>query len=306
MAFLVRLVLILTVTWSVSGLADQQPKIAVIYPETAAPYDKVFLDVQTGIQRALSRVEVVTYQLEKQEPSDLRSWLELSSPDVVITLGSRAAKAYKASGYSAPDIVGASYASPQSNSDGRGIGLSPDPAAVVNLLGNAAPELRRLWVVFNPARDQWAIDQAAAVAAQRSLQLVALEATDLSSAAKRFVEVFQKATPGRDALWVLEDTGILNTRTMMPYIVEKSWARDIPVVSNRLLHAEFGAALSVYPDTLRLGEALGVLALRMAQGEEPTGIKPLSQLRKAMNSRFVSHFGLHVDSKEFDLVFPQP
>lgn len=306
MSFFFRILLIFTITAFGSAAAATLPKIAVVYPEASVPYHKVFTQVQAGIARALARVDVATFRLDKREPSGLRAWLDEQSPAVVITLGTRASKAYTASGYAAPDIVGLAYVSPQSHPTSRGIGLSPEPASVVNLLHSAAPEIERIWVVFNPARDQWAIDLATAAAAKHAIKLVALPATDLSSTAKRFVELFGFAKPDRDALWILEDTGLVETATMMPYVVEQSWVHSIPVVSNRLVHAEFGAALSVYPALSELGEALGVLALRTAQGENISGIKPLSQLHKAMNSRFVNRLGLRVDPNQFNRIFPRP
>ena len=63
--------------------------------------------------------------------------------------------------------------------------------------------------------------------------------------------------------------------------------------------------MAFYPDPIPLGKSLGKLARHRLDGELPLGIQPLSDLRKAMNYRFVRHLGLTVDRDEFDLVFPQ-
>lgn len=286
-----------------------QERIALIYPDAARPYRLVFDGIRKGIEQSVasSSATLAAFRLDDGDDStkQLRAWLLEQSPVAVITLGRRASDAYATIDHSAVQIIGALDASPQTLPAASGISLSPDPGRVFDTLKDLQPSVRRVWVVADPSRDAWRLERARDAATQHGITLEVRDATDLRSAAKQFVDVFKVALPRTDALWLIDNRQLVSSKDTLPYVVEQSWNRNIAVFSNTLAHARLGVLFSVYPDPEPLGQQLGVIASRVAQGEPPPPIRFLSTLRRAVNRRVVNHLDLSVDLRQFDLVFPQ-
>ena len=294
-----------------SGLANGAPPrtVAVLYPETYPPYRQIFADVLDGIERGLT-VETVRVRAlsEAPEGADLRRWLDQQAPAVVITLGRVPTETYERIGPNIPHVVGALDASPQTRPNVAGVGLAVDPALLFATLQRLTPEKRRVWVVFNPAYDRWLIALAQTAAATRDLKLEPLEAGDLRESARQFHRILDTADPATDALWLVADAGIIDSETILPLVIEKSWQRRLPVFSNSLLHIQRGVLFALYPDNVPLGRRLAELAARaLRTPEAPARIEVLRAVKRALNLRIAAHLDLTIErdlERQFDLVFP--
>ena len=294
-----------------SGLAIGAPPrgVAVLYPETNPPYRQIFADVLEGIEQGLTPETVRVYALpEALEGSALRRWLDQPAPAVVITLGRVPTATYEALGLKTPHVVGALDASPQTRPGGAGVGLAVDPALLFDTLRRLSPATRRVWVVFNPAHDRWLIDLAQPAAAAGGLTVQPLEATNLREAARHFLQILETAEPATDALWLVADTAVVDSETILPLLVEQSWKRRLVIFSNSLQQAKQGTLFALYPDNIQLGRRLAELALRLRRDAHvKSSIEPLRAVKRVLNLKIAAHLELSVTQdieRQFDLVLP--
>ena len=303
--------IILLLASAVGGVVIGAPPrvVAVLYPETNAPYRQIFADILHGIEQGLTAETVRAQALpEAPEGAALRRWLDQQAPAVVITLGRVPTETYEKIGRKTPHVIGALDASPQTHPNVAGVGLAVDPALLFATLQRLSPATQRVWVVFNPAYDRWLIALAQTAAAARDLKLEPLEAGDLRESARQFLRIFQTADPATDAIWLVADTGLIDSETILPLVIEKSWQRRLPVFSNSLLHIQRGVLFALYPDNVPLGRRLAELAARALRTPEArSSIEVLRAVKRALNLKIAAHLDLTIDrdlERQFDLVFP--
>lgn len=290
------------------GLCAEVDRVAVIYPDTREPtYRIIFQSVLDGIKQRIpnDRLQIHAVDPDKAQPAEIKQWLGQQSPQAVITLGRKAFENYGSSGYPLLATSGAIDLSPSLNPGASGISLSVDPDILLETLKNTAPGVKRVFVVFNPAKDQWLVDRASVAASTRALELVSVKASDAASATRAYWEIFKGVEPEKDALWLPLDNKLLDDKNVLPLILEQSWYRRFPVISNSLQHARLGALIAVYPDNERLGQHLAERALRSISGPKPD-IEPLRDVKRAINKRFADHFGIDLQGPlgtYFDMVF---
>ena len=304
------LIVLLLASAAGGGASGAPPRVvAVLYPATHAPYRQIFADILDGIEQGLVGETVRAQALpEALDGAALRRWLDQQAPAVVITLGRVPTETYEKIGLKLPHIIGALDASPQTRPNVAGVGLAVDPALLFATLQRLTPEKRRVWVVFNPAYDRWLIALARTAAAARDLTLEPLEAGDLRESARQFHRILDTADPATDALWLVADAGIIDSETILPLVIEKSWQRRLPVFSNSLLHIQRGVLFALYPDNVPLGRRLAELAARaLRTPEAPARIEVLRAVKRALNLRIAAHLDLTIErdlERQFDLVFP--
>ncbi|MBS1222706.1 MAG: hypothetical protein H6R23_2326, partial [Proteobacteria bacterium] len=156
--------------------------------------------------------------------------------------------------------------------------------------------------------DRWLIDLAQPAAAALHLKVQPLEATDLREAARQFLYILETAEPATDALWLVADTAVVDSETILPLLVEQGWKRRLVIFSNSLLHAKRGTLFALYPDNVQLGRRLAELALRMlGDAGARSGIEPLRAVKRVLNLKIAAHLELGVTQdieRQFDLVLP--
>lgn len=307
-----RLLLLLALCLGgVERLCADADRVVVIYPDTEEPaYRIVFRSLVDGIKQRVpeDRLQIHSVDPERPQPAELKQWLGARLPKAVITLGRKAFEDYQSSGYPILATSGAIDLSPSLNPNAHGISLSVDPDILLETLEKTTPTIRRVFVVFNPEKDQWLIERAKTSATQRGLELVPMAASDLATATKTYWDIFKCVEPDRDALWLPLDSKLLDDENVLPFVLEQSWYRRFVVISNSLAHAKLGALIAVYPDNEHLGQHLAERALRSIAepGVPKPDIEPLREVKRAINKRFADHFGIDLQGElrtYFDTVF---
>lgn len=285
----------------------RRPTVCVIYPDTAPPARFVFLDILRGVESRLSPRRLCPFALpEPAEKSSLKQFLDASKPRVVVTLGRAATEAFERIEPSRPYVIGALDLSPQTRPSASGVSLSVDPQVVFERLKRIAPAVKRIFVVYDPSRDEWVITRAREVAASLGLELHAEAASDIVGSAPIYGRLIRSANSATDALWLTANSSLIGDVNLVGYLVEQSWLRRVIVFSNILEHARAGVLFSTYPDTEALGRRLGELAEEMERDPRKVpGIEPLHDIRLALNARVARHLGLlaGLELRQFDMVF---
>ncbi|MFO1432945.1 MAG: hypothetical protein U1F76_23010 [Candidatus Competibacteraceae bacterium] len=280
----------------------------MLYPAIDPPYSTVFTEIIDGIAQRLGATQVLACALpvDKALPT-LKACIEHQSANAVITLGRVALQTYESSGLTLPQVIGALDLSPQTRPAAIGVSLAVDPALLFSTLKRLAPQTQRVFVVFNPDRERWIIEQAQQAAPGFNLTLMRLEARDLRTSAHQFLQMLEGAQAGTDAIWLTVDSQLVDTQAILPVIIEQSWRQHLVVFSNNLEHANLGVLFAVFPDNQKLGWRLAELALQLdSHPDRRPGVEPLRAVKRALNLRVANHLNLSITQqveKQFDLIF---
>ncbi len=291
----------------VSAIAESN--IGVIIPELRAPFKVIFDTVADGIDDGLGKRSSRLILSKDYDPKEITRWIENKNINAVVTLGSlgRKASAYVPSNKSI--VLGALLSSPGPTNKYPGIALTPNPKSLFVLLKRLDKERKKVIVVYNPVKSQWIVDLAKHQISAMGIRLVAYKATDIKQAATIYNEIFSNGDLDNTALWLLQDRKVVDSKVVLPFILEKAWQKKMVVFSSALSHVKKGVLFSMYPDNKSHGIQLAKLIVSERSRASSLGNKlyPTDGLKDAINFRTAEHLGLNVSRSElrkFDVVFP--
>lgn len=294
-----------------AAIGNATGSIAVLYPDIGEPYRSVFMKIIEGIEE-IAKVKVRNFPIgTSTDAGDLNGLLKRNDIKVVIALGRQGVKAASGLDRDIPVVVGGVLAVPEGESRPvSGISLSPDPSLLFSRLKELQPNVKRVFVVYNPAQNEWLIKLAREAARVRGLELVAQEARDLASAARLYEGIFAAADGRRDVVWLPQDSTTVDENTILPLVLKESWGRSVAVFSSSYLHVKKGVLFALYPNNVELGRNLASSALGVLTGEtRGRGMLPLREVHTAVNLRTANHIGINISyqqQRSFDSVFPEP
>lgn len=276
--------------------------IAVFYPEVREPYATVFSQIIEGVRSVHADLE--TIGLGKDVDIDTLRASVNDSWEGVVALGSRGVNAARALELSVPVAVGG-IISPRNSAIG-GVSLTPDPKQLFLRLKALSPGTGSVSVVYSTAQNGWLMDRAKRAATEVGITFEAYLATDLAEAARVYRKILEKAPPGA-AIWLPHDRATVDTRTILPFLLEAAWNRRLVLFSSTGAHAKRGVLFAMYPDHEKMGRRIGELLSSAMRGSGGGQIEPSRDLKTAVNVRTASHIGLQFTPETletFDLVFP--
>ena len=298
---------IVSLLLSCTAFADN--KVGIIVPELRAPFKIIFDSVVDGVDESLPQDAIKLTLNKDYKPADIVNWVQRKNIDSVITLGGLGKKASLYVPGNIPIVNGALLSAPNSANKHPGVALTPDPKALFNLLYRLDATRKKVIVVYNPSKNQWVVDLAKRQTEANGVRLVTYKATDIKQAAIIYNEIFTSADLGTTALWLLQDRKVVDSKVVLPFILEKAWQKKIVVFSSALSHVKKGVLFSKYPDNELHGQQLAKLVMSMRTGTSSTNNKiyPSTGLQEAINIRTAEHLGLNLSRsklREFDVVFP--
>ena len=289
--------------------AAGESRIAVVYPDIGEPYRGIFEKIIEGIeQKADDRVTKHPLNSDT-DIGVLKASLLRDNTKVVIALGRQGMKTATMLNNGIGVVVGGVLTVPESEVRGQPvISLSPDPALLFAHMKALMSATKRVFVVYDPAYNDWLINLAKEAARAQGLELVAYEAQDLRSAVRFYQEIFSAADSHSDVLWLPQDYTTVEESTVLPMVLQESWNRDIAVFSSNSAHVRRGVLFSLYPDNLGLGKSLAELAQDFLRSGDygRSGMIPLRDVQSAVNLRTAKHLRLKPARLQgFDTTFPE-
>ncbi len=290
-----------------------EPRIAVIYPVVKKPYSTVFEQIIAGIA-AETKTGISQYGLEgmdEEQGAVIQEWLLGQKSDAIVVLGRRGIEAARNLELSIPSVFGGVlYVSNTMLDNAVGISLTPGPKQLFSQLKQLSPRTKRIFVVYNPARYQWLIDLAKPAAAALGITLVTKVAEGLRDSARIHRDILKQAKRRTDSVWLLQDSSIMGSNTILPMILKESWNKKLIVFSSNPSDVPRGILFSFYADNKALGRNLAKLALDQLNPRQQSSafILPLPNALSAVNLRTAGHLGLHIpfeEQRKFGLVFPR-
>ncbi len=283
-------------------------KIAVIYPDVAEPYRSAFSLIIDGIEDTV-RSRVASFPVGADvNPKVLADELRRREIRVVITLGRNSLKLLSGLESELGVVAGGVVNLPEAEARNLSVfSLSPDPALLFDRLKVLLPHAKKVYVVYDPRQNAWLIRLASDAAKSRGLELVALEASDIKTAARYYQEYFASADPKKDALWLPQDATTVEETSILPMILDEGWKRAFPIFSSNLAHVRRGALFALYPNNFQLGRSLAGAALGKGSANAESRTAPLRDVLSAINVRTADHLGIAYKSQQgFDTTFPTP
>jgi putative tryptophan/tyrosine transport system substrate-binding protein len=286
----------------VARVWSQDTLVAVVYPELAEPYRTIFAQMVQGVRDA-GGPAVVPLCLDSDIGSaGLGAYLRQSGIKKVIVLGRKAIKAASDLGAEVQLVLGGAVLAPSSETRfASSISLTPDTDQLFTVLRQLAPDVRRVFTVFSPVQSGWLIELARESARQRGLELAAVQADDLRTAAREHGRQLETLDAKHDGVWLLQDPTTVDDTTVLPLVLRLAWDRQLVTFSSSLPHVKKGALFALYPDNVGLGRELA----QLMRAPTPGVIHPARRLKRALNTRTAAHLGLVVQRTAFDAVFPE-
>ncbi len=281
-------------------------KFAVVVPQTTSKAQVIYDQIVRGLGSIKNvELEILPFSsVDKSVELSLHKQLTNSSANAIISIGKSAHMLIKDFPTNIPLIAGGVSISP---SNASGVSLTGDPQEFFANLKRIAPDVDRVFLIYNKEINGWWVDIAVAVAKEYKIELRALQAKDVKSGAKLYQRTLQEARFGKDAIWI-PLVSIVPSKIVLPMVLKNAWDKNLVVFSNSAAHTRQGALFSMYPDNVALGEQLVELAIKQATADSATArVEPVKKLKTAFNTRTASHLGLKYSLKRgsgFDRIYP--
>lgn len=291
------------------ALVSGGSSIAVIYPDIGEPYRTVFAQIIGGIEDR-AKMQVGKYAVgQNVDIAELKNTLRSQEVKVVIALGRQGMKIAATLDRNIGVVVGGVITPPENEMRDLPVNsLSPDPVLLFSHLKRLVPATRRVFTVYDPRQNAWMMRLAKDAARAQGLELMAYEAQDLRGAVHAYQEIFAAADSRQDALWLLQDSTTVEDGSVLPLVLNESWAHNLAVFSSSFGHVRRGVLFSLYPDNAGLGRHLADTALGfLASGDYgERGMILLREVLMAINLRTAKHLGLNTSlTQGFDMAFPE-
>lgn len=284
--------------------ANAETELAIVYPDVPAPYDQIFEEILTGIEQEFTGSHVRHSIKKGVATNDTLNWLQNEKPQMVITLGKRGYRIAKKLYQEKPVVVGALPIRPNGMS---GISLLADPQVLFTSLKDLAPQIKSVHVVYSP-NSRWLIEIAESKAKALGLTLKMTEVQNVKSALQKYDELLKNINAEEEAVWLPLDPVTANEQVILPKLLERSWSQNLVLFSSKPAHAKRGALFSMFPDHEELGRKLVQMVTSMRESNDPSGVKPLKDMKLAVNLRTAAHLGFEYKNQQkngFHLTFPQ-
>jgi len=290
------------------AFAQENINIAVIYPDVREPYLSIFKEIKSGIDTSLPKPAETIILDKETTPDNLETMLDDANIDSVITLGSSAYKYANQIAITRAVLGAAVFTRPTDDAVKiSSISMIVSPEAQLLQLLEIAPQIKNIYVIYNPDNDEWLIELAKKSLMDSEIKLQAIASTGLKESASAYQELIENNKLGdTDALWILQGDKAISENSIFSRVLQQAWEKHFVVFSANPAHVKRGALFATYPNNIKLGEKLGKTIINARIGDN-AHVVPLNDISVAFNSRTSEHLKLNINRsklKSFDLVFP--
>ncbi len=173
-----------------------------------------------------------------------------------------------------------------------GVSMNVSVKETIQLFKDLSPKIRRVGVVFNPARSRHLVMRTALVARKQGLQLV----TRKIRSSREAIKALNSMQDEIDALWILPDETIL-VPEVFQYMLLFSRRNKVPLLGLSERHTEMGAVLSLsFGSSKDMGRQAGELANTILGGKKPASIPYTTarQTKLTVNLRAARKLGMEI------------
>jgi putative ABC transport system substrate-binding protein len=172
-----------------------------------------------------------------------------------------------------------------------GATLRMQPKRQFETLLKAAPLVKRIGVVFDPAKTGQLVEEAMNDASRLKLELVKREVSSTANVAQAWREIQDDI----DAIWMVPDTSTL-TEESFQYMLTISQKRNVPLLAISDKYVSKGALLALAADYRDVGRQAGEMANDVLRGKSLESIRSTAvrSPRLILNLRTAELIGLSI------------
>lgn len=173
-----------------------------------------------------------------------------------------------------------------------GIPFNIPASAQIRQIARALPGLKRIELLYDPVNNESFFKQAFEEAKHYSIELIPLKV----SSPKELTSVLKEKRNAADALWMIPDSTIIISDSVIQHIIREALSGKIPVIGYNRFFYESGAALSFVFDYEEIGEQTAKLASEVLTQKTCADIAPIFHVW--LNSRIMRKLGIPLTNKE--------
>jgi putative ABC transport system substrate-binding protein len=273
----------------------QASRVAVLLSAKVSEYEEAL----KGFKEAAPHEIVAVYDMDGDLDRGRKQLAEIETkikPDLIFAVGIWALQAIVsrppplpvvyAMVLNPPSVIGAGA----KNVTGASMNVPVEQS--IRLLKQLGPQIKRIGVIYNPAKTGYLVKRAQIVAKEDGLELVAREI----NSAKEVIGALESFQDGIDALWIVPDETILSQAVVQQMLLF-SYRRKIPLLGLSDRHAQMGALFSLsFASGEDIGRQAGELAQAILTGR-PAAEVPYTSARKLLltvNLKTAQKLGLEV------------
>jgi putative ABC transport system substrate-binding protein len=287
----------------VSNPAVAAVNTLLLVPETQGAAKKIYDEVVAGISSNEALSVSIAKLNKKSTPEWVSGEINYHNAKLVIAVGNMSYKLAQQLDTQATIVAGGISGKPNGIPT---LSLTGAPLATLQNLQAVVPAAKNVYLVYNEKMNGWWYRQAQIEAQGLGLTIIGYKANSLKEGVRLYEKLLNDATESTSAVWI-PLRGIVPSKTILPLLLEKAWAKKFAVISNNPAHTKLGGLLAVYPNHKGMGIQLADFALAHHEGNSTQKIVGTSALRKAINLRTSSHLGLRFSAKDraqFNKAFP--
>lgn len=241
-------------------------KIVSVQSMEIKPYQEVLWGFEEICQ--VSAQPLVISQLKGQ---DLFQAIEQIDPSLILAIGPEAFSQVKTIRQK-PIIylmVLNLEASPAREENITGLSMYISPKRQLEVFGRVLPRVKRILVLYDPAKTDYLVQESLVAAREIGLELVTQKIKEPREVPP-FLHQYQDHV---GAVWMLPDTTVIYPEAVEAFLLF-SLERSVPVLTFSDKYLELGAFCSIGVDTIDLGRQAGEMAQQIIRGVKPGDIPP--------------------------------
>lgn len=269
-------------------------EVAAVKSVDIRPYRDAVNGFKSSVKADVNEY-VIDYDDEKA--AKVVMYLNDGNMHLVFTLGSDALNLVKNSVKDTPviftfvlnpqEIIG--HPTGKLPSNVTGISMNIPPEVQFSTLLEAAPNTKRIGVIYDPSKTKSLIDEAGVAARNLGITLVATKINTKAEA----INAISKMKGNVDALWMIPDTTAI-TRESAEYMLLYSLQNSIPLIGISEKYVKNGALMAFSFDSEDMGRQAGEIAQKILDGKKVMKVTPYKprKIKLTLNTRIAKKLGL--------------
>ena len=281
---------LLCVIWLVYTNAWAQTTVFVT-PKVDAPYDAIFENIIKGYQqRSTADIKIIRFGRDAPSANALVSSQidRIADVKLIVPIGNDAYDLVKQLNTKYPVLGVLVNKSALLDNDLPILSIHTDPRLYVQRIRQILPDTKKI-IYIHHIHNKSLGEIEKKITQKFGMAYDMLLVNDLEDALVKFNTLSRESHPNT-VFVISRDVVSLNTDLLFPILMDYSWRKGVPMVSETLSHVKRGFLFSYYPDLIGVGHWIASINPEKLQGEDILQLN--SNVSLSINTRTASHLGI--------------
>lgn len=277
--------------WPAVSLADNHTSVAVVFSSDRPPYFEAWEGFRSRLGEVDIPVSFQRYRLSEGEGQEIIQKIKESNPDLVLTIGSKAAKMAKVSIHDIPVVFcmvlhPENFAAPNIT----GVPINVPFFRKLKALREIIPEVNKIGIIYTE-EDAAEYKELNSVANEYGVELMEKEVASAKELTNAVDEMFWQI----DTFLILPISRLYFPQSVK-YIIQEGLRRKVPVIGLSSAYTKAGSLISFQYDYKDLGHNAAELAAQILRGKNPGDLQPSrpAEVQYSLNLDVARKIGLEI------------